>query len=36
MACRWDEELIDLAQTWTPKENSEYTHFMSTHVRIVH
>lgn len=21
---RWDEELIDLAQTWTPKENSMF------------
>ena len=23
---RWDEELIDLAQTWTPKENSKLFH----------
>ena len=23
LTVRWDEELIELAQTWTPKENSE-------------
>ena len=30
---RWDEELIDLAQTWTPKENSRSSSHRNIHVQ---
>ena len=25
LQCSWDDELIELAQTWTPRDNSECT-----------
>jgi len=30
--CRWDEELINLAQTWEPKQNGLCSVFFSLHL----